>query len=141
MADDTGNAEIQVGARDGVAVVTLTRPSLSASVKKALRGALADVAADETVRAVVLTGTGNAFCVGQDLAEHAVALETDPGMAFVTLDEDYDRIVTALATMPKPVVAAINGTCVGAGLGFALACDVRIAAESGASARPSPGSA
>lgn len=113
-----------------MATVTLARPSLSSTAKTALRDALADVAADEEVRAVVLTGNGKAFCVGQDLAEHAAALQADPGTAFATIDEHYNPIVSALATAPKPVVAAINGTCVGAGLGFALACDVRVAAES-----------
>jgi 2-(1,2-epoxy-1,2-dihydrophenyl)acetyl-CoA isomerase len=130
MADESGNSEVVVERSGGVATITLTRPSLSASSKAALRDTLASVADDTGVRAVVLTGTGKAFCVGQDLAEHATALETDPESAFATIQEHYNPIVISLATMPKPVVAAVNGTCVGAGLGFALACDVRVAAES-----------
>lgn len=130
MAEESGNTEVQVEKQAGVATVTLARPSLSTTTKTALRDALADVSADAEIRAVVLTGTGKAFCVGQDLAEHAAALEADPGTAFTTIDEHYNPIVSALATMPKPVVAAVNGACVGAGLGFALACDVRVAAES-----------
>lgn len=120
--------EVRLEKQGGVATVTLAVPSLSAAVKAALRDVLNEVAADERIRAVVLTGSGKAFCVGQDLAEHAEALQ-DPGTAFRTIDEHYNPIVTTLATMPKPVLAAINGTCVGAGLGFVLACDIRIAAE------------
>lgn len=129
MADESADTAVRVDRQGGVATITLTRPALSAAAKAALRDVLAEVSSDEEVRAVVLTGTGKAFCIGQDLGAHAAALETDPDTAFATIEEHYNPIVTALATMPKPVVAAINGTCVGAGLGFALACDVRIAAE------------
>jgi 2-(1,2-epoxy-1,2-dihydrophenyl)acetyl-CoA isomerase len=117
--------------RDGaVATVTINRPdrrnALDTATKVALRDALVEVAADATVRAVVLTGAGSAFCVGQDLAEHAAALKTDAATAFDTVDEHYSPIVVALATMPKPVIAAVSGACVGAGLGLALACDLRV---------------
>ena len=118
----------------GLLTVTLNAPdkgnALNEPLKVALRDTLVAAATDETVRAVVLTGNGKTFCVGQDLGEHAAALEKGgPELAFATVGEHYNPIVTALATMPKPVIAAINGTCVGAGLGFALACDIRIAAE------------
>jgi 2-(1,2-epoxy-1,2-dihydrophenyl)acetyl-CoA isomerase len=86
------------------------------------------VAADRGVRAVVLTGSGAGFCVGQDLREHAATLQSGEGTKFDTVAQHYNPIVRALAGMPKPVVAAINGSCVGAGLGFALACDLRVAA-------------
>jgi 2-(1,2-epoxy-1,2-dihydrophenyl)acetyl-CoA isomerase len=118
-------------ARDGaVATVILPGPALSLAVKESLLEALTDVAADDTVRAVVLTGSGRAFCVGQDLAEHAGALDRDPATALDTVQEHYNPIVTTLVTMPKPVVAGVNGTCVGAGLGFVLACDFAVVAES-----------
>jgi 2-(1,2-epoxy-1,2-dihydrophenyl)acetyl-CoA isomerase len=68
------------------------------------------------------------FCAGQDLGEHAAALREEPETAFATLAEHYIPIVTALMDAPKPVVAAINGTCAGAGLSLALACDIRLAA-------------
>jgi 2-(1,2-epoxy-1,2-dihydrophenyl)acetyl-CoA isomerase len=116
-----------------VAVVTLNRPgkrnALTLELKNALVAALTGVASDDAVRAVVLAGSGKSFCLGQDLAEHAEALRSDPASAFATVEAHYNPIVRALATMPKPVVAAVNGGAVGAGLGFALACDLRIAAE------------
>jgi 2-(1,2-epoxy-1,2-dihydrophenyl)acetyl-CoA isomerase len=120
--------------RDGaVATVTLNRPgsrnSLDTALKSALVEALTDVDADDSVRAVVLAGAGGHFCVGQDLAEHAHGLHADPSHAFDTVSRHYTPITLALATMPKPVVAAVEGSCVGAGLGFALACDVRVFAS------------
>jgi 2-(1,2-epoxy-1,2-dihydrophenyl)acetyl-CoA isomerase len=116
--------------RDGaVATVTLPGPALSLAVKESLLAALTEVAADASVRAVVLTGSGRAFCVGQDLAEHAAALDADASSALNTVQEHYNPIVTTITSMPKPVIAGVNGTCVGAGLGFVLACDFAVAAE------------
>jgi 2-(1,2-epoxy-1,2-dihydrophenyl)acetyl-CoA isomerase len=118
-------------ARDGaVATVILPGPALSLAVKESLLESLLAVAADDAVRAVVLTGSGRAFCVGQDLAEHAGALERDPATALDTVQDHYNPIVSTLTTMPKPIVAGVNGTCVGAGLGFVLACDFAVVAES-----------
>ncbi|TYB47848.1 enoyl-CoA hydratase/isomerase family protein [Actinomadura chibensis] len=115
------------------AVVTINRPdrhnALTAQVKDALREALDGLGADSSVRALVLTGAGRSFCVGQDLAEHAQALRSAPESAFSTVEEHYNPIVLALTTMPKPVVAAVNGTCAGAGVGLALACDLRVMAS------------
>jgi 2-(1,2-epoxy-1,2-dihydrophenyl)acetyl-CoA isomerase len=116
--------------RGAVAVVRINRPerrnALTAAVKEALRDALAEAAQDPAVRAVLLTGAGSHFCAGQDLAEHAAALEASPHTVFGTIEEHYAPITRLLATMPKPVVAAVEGTCVGAGLGFALAADLRV---------------
>jgi 2-(1,2-epoxy-1,2-dihydrophenyl)acetyl-CoA isomerase len=121
------------GADGAVAVITLNRPerrnALTGELKQALVVAVTEVAEDPTVRAVVLTGSGPAFCVGQDLREHAEALHAGDGRQFDTVERHYNPVTRGLATMPKPVVAAINGSCVGAGLGFALACDLRVAAE------------
>jgi 2-(1,2-epoxy-1,2-dihydrophenyl)acetyl-CoA isomerase len=119
--------------RDGaVAVLTMQRPArynaLTLELKKALLAALTDLSAADDVRALVLTGAGKAFCVGQDLGEHAEALRRDPATAFDTVGDHYNPIVRGLTELPFPVVAAINGACVGAGLGFALACDLRVAA-------------
>ncbi|GAB6900746.1 enoyl-CoA hydratase/isomerase family protein [Kineosporia succinea] len=124
---------VTVSREGAVAVVTIDRPrrrnALDAVTKKALRAALVSVAEAPDVRAVVLTGAGGSFCGGQDLAEHAAALAADASHAFDTVEADYAPIVTALATMPKPVIAAVSGTCVGAGLALALACDLRVFAD------------
>ena len=119
---------------DGVATVTLNRPeamnSLDIATKEALLEALRSVAADEAVRCVVLTGTGRAFCVGQDLKEHVGLLESGSSDAlFTTVDKHYNPIVTLLTTMPKPVVAAVQGVAAGAGASLAFACDFRILAD------------
>lgn len=111
-----------------VATITMTTPSLTEIAKIALREAVERVAKDDEVRAVLLTGTGRVFSAGQDLREHAAALRAEGRDAFDTIADHYNPVVTALATMPKPVVAAVNGSCAGAGLGLALACDVRVAA-------------
>ena len=120
-----------------VAVVTLDRPdamnALDTALKNALRDTLQQIAEDSDVRAVVLTGAGRAFCVGQDLGEHARNLEAagESGVEAVwsTVPEHYTPIATALATMPKPVVAAVNGVAAGAGAAFAFACDFRVVAD------------
>jgi 2-(1,2-epoxy-1,2-dihydrophenyl)acetyl-CoA isomerase len=117
----------------GVATVTLNRPdamnALDTELKVALRDTLAAAAEDPAVRAVLLTGSGRAFCVGQDLAEHARNLEGDLEAVWRTVPEHYTPIATLLATMAKPVVAAVNGVAAGAGAAFAFACDFRIVAE------------
>ena len=115
---------------DGVATITLNRPEamngLDVATKEALLGAVREAAADDAVRCVVLTGSGRAFCVGQDLKEHITILESsDAESLFRTVEEHYNPIVTALATMPKPVVAAVNGVAAGAGASLAFACDFR----------------
>ena len=124
-----GPAPVTYRVQDAVATITLTTPSLARPAKAALRTAVEQAAADADVRAVVLTGSGRVFCAGQDLGEHAAALQEPGRDPFDTIDEHYNPVVTALATMAKPVIAAVNGSCAGAGLGLALACDLRIAAE------------
>jgi 2-(1,2-epoxy-1,2-dihydrophenyl)acetyl-CoA isomerase len=119
---------------DGVATLTLNRPesmnSLSVELKQALVSAVADLAADDSVRAVVLTGAGRAFCVGQDLREHQALLAANDPSPLQTVTDHYNPITAGLATMPKPVIAAVNGVAAGAGAGFAFACDFRIASKS-----------
>jgi 2-(1,2-epoxy-1,2-dihydrophenyl)acetyl-CoA isomerase len=115
--------------RDGrVATVTLNRPdklnALDQPTRWELTDALREVAADDAVRAVVLTGAGRAFCVGQDLAAVEELEHADE-----TVAGSYNPMAQTIADMPKPVVAAVNGPAVGAGLGLVLACDLRLAAE------------
>lgn len=112
----------------GVATITLQGPALSHRSRAELIAALESVAADAGVRALVLTGTGRAFCVGQDLTEHVQALHADPATAMGVVAESYNPLALALAAVQVPVVVGINGACVGAGLGLALGGDLRIAA-------------
>jgi len=122
--------------REGaVATVTLDRPqamnAMDLQTKVALLDALREVAADDAVRAVVLTATGRAFCVGQHLREHVADLQRAQDGDFRlgdTVRDHYNPVVTLLSTMAKPVVAAVNGVAAGAGASFAFACDLRVAA-------------
>ncbi|MFD9562637.1 enoyl-CoA hydratase-related protein [Streptomyces sp. NPDC059994] len=125
---------------DGLATITLNRPdamnAMNTEAKVALRDAARAAAADPAVRAVLLTATGRAFCVGQDLKEHVSLLAADreagTGSTMSTVREHYNPIVKALTEMPKPVVAGVNGVAAGAGFGFALAADYRVVADTAA---------
>jgi 2-(1,2-epoxy-1,2-dihydrophenyl)acetyl-CoA isomerase len=127
-------AVLVVDDRDGVRTLTLNRPesfnSLTVELKERLLGALTEAATDDSVRAVVLTGAGKAFCAGQDLKEHVAALRAEDPAPFRTVAEHYNPIVRALTGMPKPVIAAVNGMAAGAGASFAYACDLRVVAPS-----------
>lgn len=119
----------------GVATITLNRPhsmnSLNTETKEELLAAVRRAAVDDDVRCVVLTGRGRAFCVGQDLLEHTELLASRPlAEVWATVDKHYTPIALTLATMAKPVVAAVNGVAAGAGFSIAMACDLRIAADS-----------
>jgi 2-(1,2-epoxy-1,2-dihydrophenyl)acetyl-CoA isomerase len=120
---------LRVEVDGAVATLTLDRPealnALTVPLKVALLGALETIAADRTVRAVILTGAGRAFCAGQDLAERE---EPDAAPLDVELRERYNPIVRALRSMGQPVIAAVNGVAAGAGASLAFACDLRIAA-------------
>src|ERR1700761_1537853 len=102
-----------------VAVIRLNRPkalnALTAEMKTGLLAALRR-AAGEPVRAVLLTGQGRGFCAGQDLVEHARKLESG-APALNTVQEHYNPIVMEIASMPKPVVAAVDGVAAGGGAG------------------------
>ena len=112
-----------------VVTLTLNRPeamnALDVDLKEALRDTLASLETDRSCRAIVLAGAGNAFCVGQDLREHAALL--DSGRTDLdTVRVHYNPIAQRLASMPKPVVAAVRGMAAGAGASLALLADFRI---------------
>lgn len=122
-------------ARDaGVATVTLNRPraynAFASDLKSALLAALGEVADDDTVRAVVITGAGPAFCTGQDLKEHQRTVRDDPAAVGRTVVDFYNPMIELVTGMAKPVIAAVNGVAAGAGAGLAYACDLRVAARS-----------
>jgi 2-(1,2-epoxy-1,2-dihydrophenyl)acetyl-CoA isomerase len=116
--------------RDGaVLTITLNRPDVLNALTRAVHAELADALAraeDTAVRAVVVTGAGRGFCVGQDLTEFREA----SGGIGSHLRTTYHPNVLAIRRLEKPVLAAVNGPAAGAGLSLAAACDLRIAAES-----------
>jgi 2-(1,2-epoxy-1,2-dihydrophenyl)acetyl-CoA isomerase len=115
-----------------VMTVTMNRPevlnSCNAAMVRELRDAFIGAATDPSVRAVVLTGAGRAFCAGQDLGE-AVPGDGSPAPDLGAIVVAYNGLVTAIRRLEKPVVAAVNGAAAGAGANIALACDLVIAAE------------
>jgi 2-(1,2-epoxy-1,2-dihydrophenyl)acetyl-CoA isomerase len=116
-------------AHDGaVLTITLNRPDVYNAINRAmhegLAAALAD-ASDPGVRAVVVTGAGRGFCSGQDLREFSSL----PGGVQEALEQTYHPNIRAIRALEKPVIAAVNGPCAGAGLSLACACDVRIASS------------
>ena len=121
-------AEVETSRDGAVLTITLNRPdvlnALNADVHAALQAALQEAAGDD-VRAVVITGAGRGFCVGQDLTEFREA----PGDIRERLESTYHPNIRAIRELEKPVIAAVNGVAAGAGLSFACACDIRIAAD------------
>lgn len=119
---------VLVEVQDGVALVRLNRPAVMNAVDADLRGMLtrqlAELDADRSVRAIVLTGSGErAFCGGQDLDESATI---DTGNLAAWLNRQH-AMYQAVRDVNKPIVAALNGTAVGAGFQMALMCDLRVA--------------
>jgi enoyl-CoA hydratase/carnithine racemase len=137
---DTGTDQLLARLEDGVAVLTLNRPevrnALGDVVSPALRRMIAQLRDDPTARCVVVTGAGSAFCAGGDVkgmggggrasdsAEHSAEERVRD------LTERQLALTGALYALPKPTIAALPGPAAGAGLSIALACDLRIAAES-----------
>ncbi|MDQ3777958.1 MAG: enoyl-CoA hydratase-related protein [Actinomycetota bacterium] len=121
-------AEVETSRDHAVLTITLNRPDVlnafNREMHESLAAALKD-ARDPDVRAVVLTGAGRGFCVGQDLTEFREA----PGDIGDRLRSNYHPNVLAIRALEKPVIAAVNGAAAGAGVSFACACDIRIAAD------------
>ena len=119
---------VETSTADSVLTITLNRPdvlnALNAEVHRQLRDALKGARKPE-VRAVVLTGAGRGFCVGQDLTE----FRESPGDISERLRSNYHPTVLAIRELEKPVIAAVNGAAAGAGLSLACACDLRLAAD------------
>ncbi len=124
---------VKLEVADGAARITLNRPdSLNAWNEQfglELREAIASVAGDDAVRAVLITGAGRAFSSGADLREQRAADGEAPDLS-ARLREVYHPILLDVREMPKPVLAAVNGPAAGIGCSLALACDLVIAAES-----------
>ena len=120
---------------DGAAVIALNRPKVlnafDAQMHEEIFDALNDAALDESVRCVVLRGAGRGFSAGADLAEVIKGDDNPEGPDLGEyLRKTYSRLVVRMVEMEKPIVAALHGPVFGAGLGIALACDLRVAAES-----------
>lgn len=117
----------------GVATIALNRPKVlnafDGKMHEEMRAALDEVAGDDEVRAVVLRGEGRGFSAGADLAQIIEGSDGDPDLG-AYLRDTYSRLVTRITSIEKPVIASLHGPVYGAGLGVALACDLRVAAES-----------
>ncbi len=118
---------IEVSHRDGVMRIALNRPEVMNALNRTMRAEItaAMLNLPTGTRCAVLTGTGAAFCSGQDLTDASAGLDVE-----AVLRDEYEPMLAALRDAPVPVIAAVNGIAAGAGANLALACDVVIAAES-----------
>ena len=121
-------SEVLTERDDAVLTITLNRPDVFNAFNAALHARLHEAleeASSPDVRAVVITGAGRGFCSGQDLKEFQEA----PGSIRDRLEQTYHPNIRLIRALEKPVIAAVNGPCAGAGLSLAAACDIRIAAD------------
>jgi len=120
-------------ARAGYHVITLNRPerlnAFNDAMHEALRDAIARAEADESCRALLITGAGRGFCTGQDLSDRLLRPGEKP-LPRKSLEIYYNPLVRKLRALPFPVIAAVNGVAAGAGCNIALACDIVLAARS-----------
>jgi 2-(1,2-epoxy-1,2-dihydrophenyl)acetyl-CoA isomerase len=142
MARSTTSASpVTVFVRNGVASIVLTRPerrnALDAECRALLLAAVEQVESSEAIGAAILTGTGPAFCSGQDLREPGMDPSAKGGARVSEiLDVAYTPLVLALSGCRKPLVCAVNGPAFGGGVNLALACDVVVAARSARFVQP-----
>lgn len=125
------STSIELTIESRVAWLSLNRPAVFNSFNREmalrLQQVLNDCETNQEVRAIVLTGSGKAFCAGQDLQE-VTSPELNPGFRKI-LEEHYNPIIQKIRTIKKPVIAAVNGVAAGAGANIALACDIVVASE------------
>jgi 2-(1,2-epoxy-1,2-dihydrophenyl)acetyl-CoA isomerase len=125
---------IRVAHDGGITTITLSRPeklnAFAGHMRRDLAEALERAGADASVRCVVVTGAGRAFCAGADVQFMSELMERDDVEEFRRLLGAGRRVLTSIRQMTKPVVAAVNGPAYGAGFNLALACDLRVASES-----------
>jgi 2-(1,2-epoxy-1,2-dihydrophenyl)acetyl-CoA isomerase len=128
-----GYDSIMFSSEGGIARLTLNRPdrlnSFNDAMHAEVRDALARVGADSSLRVLLLTGAGRAFCAGQDLGDRAVAPGAEPVDLGASIERNYRPLVLTLRSLPLPVVCAVNGVAAGAGANIALACDIVVAAK------------
>jgi enoyl-CoA hydratase/carnithine racemase len=134
---DTGTEQLLCSVRHGVATLTLNRPearnALSAQLSPALGRMIAECGADDTVRALLITGAGKAFCAGGDvksMGDRRAATDQSPDERLRIMQQRHQGVSGVLYALRKPTVAALPGPAVGAGLAIALACDIRLASVS-----------
>lgn len=117
--------------QNGIAKITLNRPeafnSFNREMALLLQKTLDECVTNSEIRAIVITGSGKAFCAGQDLKE-VTSPELNPGFRKI-LEEHYNPIIDRIRTIEKPIVAAVNGVAAGAGANIALACDITVSSE------------
>lgn len=127
-------APVLVIQEDGLLRLTLNRPdklnAFNAMMGLALRQALERAEADQTVRAILLTGAGRGFCAGQDLSDRDPRNKTSPPDLGHTLETYYNPIIRLMRRLEKPILCAVNGVAAGAGANLALACDIVLASRS-----------
>lgn len=125
---------IDYASQNGLASITLNRPdrlnSFNVRMHEEVRAAFDTIEADDTIRAVLLTGAGRGFCAGQDLSDRAVSADGAKPDLGASVEAYYNPLIRRIASLPMPVVCAVNGVAAGAGANIALACDIVFAARS-----------